>query len=350
MTKARVALVSGILLQVCCLFSTQPLAQEGTLLIANRDGGSISLIDLSTKLEIARLPIGPIIPHEVAVSPDGKLALTSEYGTKKRHGQHLVLIDIVNASILSRIDIGPKSRPHTALFLPDGKRAVATMEESDQLALVDLQTGKLIRTYPTGGREGHMVRLSPDGSRAYVTSRKGEGTLSVVFFNEERDPVVIQTGPGAEGLAVSPDGREIWVANRREKTISIVDAESLKIVATLPSRLYAGRIEMSADGRYAIVPNGSLAGEVPNYLRLYDVKSRQFIVETPLRDGTPQLGYFGVLIQGDTVFVTDPRADRAQSFNLPDLSGRKLFLQYHEAPDGMAWSPVRVKVMENDAE
>jgi hypothetical protein len=27
------------------------------------------------------------------------------------------------------------------------------------------------RLYPTGGREAHMVRLSPDGRRAFVTSR-----------------------------------------------------------------------------------------------------------------------------------------------------------------------------------
>lgn len=328
------------------LFSSRLLAMEGTLLVANRDGGSISLIDFPTRVEVARLPIGPVIPHEVDVSPDGRLALTSEYGTKKRHGQHLVLIDIETATVLSRIDLGPNSRPHTALFLPDGKRAVATLEESDQLALIDLEAGEVVRTYPTGAREGHMVRLSPDGSRAYVTSRKGKGALSVIFLDEERDTVVVPTGAGAEGLAVNPDGSEIWVANRGEETISVIDAASLKIVATLPSRPYAGRIEMTADGRYAVVPNGSGAGEVPNYLRVYDVKKRQMIAEQPLRDGTPQIGYFGILIRGDTVFVTDPLADLADTFELPALTERELFLRHHEAPDGMAWSPRRVAVME----
>jgi hypothetical protein len=48
-----------------------------------------------------------------------------------------------------------------------------------------------------------MVRLSPDGSRAYVTSRGTEGTLSVIFLEEERPPVVIATGLGAEGLDVT---------------------------------------------------------------------------------------------------------------------------------------------------
>jgi hypothetical protein len=48
--------------------------------VANRTGGSISLFDLATGVEMARVPIGPAIPHEVAVGPDGRLALTGEYG------------------------------------------------------------------------------------------------------------------------------------------------------------------------------------------------------------------------------------------------------------------------------
>ena len=84
------------------------------------------------------------------------------------------------------------------------------MQESDRLALVDLETRAVIRTYATGGRDGHMVRLSPDGSRAYVTSRGAEGTLSVIFLEEDRAPVVIGTGLGAEGLDVSADGSEVW--------------------------------------------------------------------------------------------------------------------------------------------
>ena len=56
-----------------------------------------------------------------------------------------------------------------------------------------------------------MVRLSPDGARTFVTSRGAEGTLSVISLNSESAPVVIPTGAGAEGLAVTKDGREVWV-------------------------------------------------------------------------------------------------------------------------------------------
>lgn len=93
------------------------MALDGTLLVANRSGGSISFIDLTTGVEIARIPIGPVIPHEVHVSADGRLALTTEYGPEDNHGRHIVLMDVASASVVSRIDLGPNSRPHTALFL-----------------------------------------------------------------------------------------------------------------------------------------------------------------------------------------------------------------------------------------
>jgi YVTN family beta-propeller protein len=325
-------------------------AQEGTLLVANRTGGSISLIDFPTRTEVARLPIGPIIPHEVAVSPDGRLALTAEYGPENRHGRHVVLIDIAEARIIGRIDLGPNSRPHTALFHPDGRHALATMQESDRIAVIDLQARKVVRTLPTGGREGHMVRLSPDGSRAYVTSRGGEGTLSVIFLEEDRPPVVIRTGPGAEGIAVSPDGREVWVANRDEETISVVDTASLTVAATVASRPAAGRVEIGSNGHAVAVNGGGGGAPVPQYLRLFDVKSRAMLSEVPLRDGRPQDGNFGVLIHGDSVFVSDPGEGTIRIFDIfdPRALGKSepvALARDHEAPDGMAWSPVRVGVM-----
>ncbi len=342
--RSIVCLILGpvILLSPC----VAALAQDGTLVVANRAGGSVSLIDLETRLEVARLPVGPIIPHEVAVSPDGRLAMTGEYGPNDSPGRHVILIDILNARIMGRIDLGPDSRPHTALFHPDGQRGLATMQDSDEIAVIDLNRMEVVRTYPTGGREGHMLRLSPDGSRAYVTSRGAEGTLSVIFLEEDRPPVVIRTGPGAEGIAVSPDGSEVWVANRQEETISVIDTGSLQVVATVDSRPFAGRVEIGPGGR-VIVPNGGGGGYVPQYLRLFDVASRVMQSEVPLRDGTPQDGNFGVLIHDGVAFVSDPGHGTIRMFDLESLgeSEPEILANSHERPDGMAWSPLRVEVM-----
>ena len=87
--------------------------QSGTLLVANRTGGSISLFDLATKVEMARVPIGPLIPHEVAVSPDGRLALSSEYGPNDNPGRHLVVIDVAEGRQAGRM-IWARNRGLTA--------------------------------------------------------------------------------------------------------------------------------------------------------------------------------------------------------------------------------------------
>ena len=62
-----------LLLTTALLCSGTTWAQDGTLLVVNRqsDAGSVSFFDLQTQIEIARVPIGPGWPHEVAVSPDG---------------------------------------------------------------------------------------------------------------------------------------------------------------------------------------------------------------------------------------------------------------------------------------
>ncbi len=318
---------------------------DGTLLVANRTGGSISLFDLAAGVEMARVPIGPAIPHEVAVSPDGRLALTGEYGPNDAPGRHVVIIDVAEGRLVGRIDLGPKSRPHSVVFMPDGRRAVATLEQSDQIAVVDLVDRRVVRTYPTGGREGHMVRLSPDGSRAFVTSRGAEGTLSIISLAGEAPPVVIPTGEGAEGLAVTPDGREVWVVNRIARSISIVDTQSLKLIQTIDVPPDARRAEVSKSGR-VLVPHGGTEEAPAQYLSVYDVRSRALVNRLALHAGRKGAGGFGIHLVGDRAFVSD-RLDRALFvMHLDDLKSRRALATGHDDPDGLAFSPVRVAVLE----
>ena len=330
------------------LIASSAFAQDGTLVVANRQGGSISFFDLEAGAEIARVPIGSSIPHEVDVSPDGRLALTAEYGPNSKPGQHVVLIDIATATIVARIDLGPNSRPHSVIFLPNGLQVVATMQDSDQLALIDLEAQKVLRTYPTGGREGHMVRISPDGNRAYVTNRGAQGTLSVIYLDDDRPPDVIQTGPGAEGLAVTPDGAEIWVSNRMDESISIVDARSLEITTTLDALPFAGRLEIGENGLAAITNGRNGVDPVPQILRVMDVGARTVASDVPIRDGTPQNGNFGVMIHGNIAYVADPGAGTVQTFSLDGSGTRQVLIAGHEGPDGLAWSPIRLSVMTAD--
>ncbi len=202
------------------------------------------------------------------------------------------------------------------------------------------------RTIPTGGRESHMVRLSPDARRAYVTSRLEEGTLSIIDLEGDSPTRVLETGAGAEGLAVTPDGREVWVLDREAGTISIVDTARSVVIERVSSRKQSNRIAISSAGE-AVVTNGTSGESVVQYVNLLDVRARtRKGKEVPLRGGQPAEGAFGIWIQDRTAFISDTNGGRVLAYDLDELDGEPRLLisgLEKERPDGMGWSPVRVE-------
>jgi len=321
-------------------------AQSGTLLVANRhaEAGSVSFFDLQTQIEIARIPIGAGWPHEVAVSPNGRLALTAEYG-EHGPGRRVVVMDIQEARVIGTIDMGVGSKPHDSVFLPDNRHAVVTLETRDQLAIVDVTTLSVVRTYPIGeaAREGHMTFLSPDGSRVYVGGRLGPGTVSVVYLDDEREPTVIQTGLGAEAITVTPDDGDIWVINQDDNTISIIDPETLRIRETFAAATQPRRLANLPGGRMAVVyGNSEIVG-----IRIYDTESRAVLHELPIPGQEVGAGGFGFFAIGDTGFVSTRLDGRILMYDFADPNhAPRTLVSGHATPDGMAWSPLRVAVFD----
>ena len=331
------------------LMAASVSAQDGTLLVVNGDhqAGSISFFDLATEVEVARLPIGVRTPHEIAVSPDGRWAVTGEYGPNAAPvGRRIVVIDVANASIAGYIDLGPDSRPHDSVFLPDSRRALVTMEAVDRLALVDVVAREVLRTYPIGdgAREGHMVQLSPDATRAYVAGRQGEGTVSVIYLHEERAPTIITTGLGAEGLAVTADGQSVWVLNQEEDSISVIDAQTLSVEYNFLSADQPRRIAALAGGRVVVV-SGNQAGA---FLRIYAEGTRAILHDVSISAQLPGDEGYGFLVNKEFGFVSNRTGGRILVYNLADPTAPPTILtDGHDRPDGMAWSPLRVAVLDD---
>ena len=82
----RTASVFPMLLAAAALM---PL-QAATLLVANKSDDTVDLFDLASGKSTATLPTGEA-PHEVSVSPDGKLAVVSNYGGRDRAGSTLTV-------------------------------------------------------------------------------------------------------------------------------------------------------------------------------------------------------------------------------------------------------------------
>lgn len=229
-------------------------ADADTLLVGNKSGQSVFLLDLASGEKRGEFATG-VAPHEIVISPNGGLAVVADYGAATS-GNTLTVYDLATSSVARTVDLGAHTRPHGLKFL-DNRRVLATTEGDGSLTEIDVVDGTVLRNVSLGGGKPHMVAVAPDQSVAYVTQVEG-GTLAVVDLASFEKVAEIDTGAGAEGLAVAPDG-EIWVSNRDADTVSVIDPGSREVVATLPSVGFPIRIVMTPDGGHVIVTNAKAA-------------------------------------------------------------------------------------------
>jgi len=261
-------------LAFCLLAGTT--AHADVLLVGNKSGHTLWAIDLASGERTVSFATG-IGPHEVEVSPDSRFAVVSNYGERDNPGNSLTVIDWPAGEVARVVDLGEDSRPHGMAFLPDGRITVTT-EGSDHLLVVDVAAGEVLQRIPVGEGVAHMVAASPAAPLAWVTNISA-GTLEKVDLEEGKVVASMQTGEGAEGVAVTRDGREVWVTNRANDTVSIVAADSVELLHTLESVGFPIRIVMSPDGRHALVTNARAAT-----LSVFDVAERSLVGTVQVAD------------------------------------------------------------------
>jgi len=335
------ALLSGAALvpEVAAADPFEPVIESlsGTVIVANQAADAVSLIDLKTMEAYRHVPVvgGP---HEVAVSPDGKRVIVTNYN--KRNGgpqKTLSLISLPDGETIRTIDLGENSMPHDVQWVND-RQVVCTAEANQALLLVDVESGEIERVFETGRQGSHMLSLSRDQQRLYSSNMSGAGSVSVFDFQSGEKITDIDTGKECEGVGVSPDGRWVWAGNRAEDTVSIIDTDSLQLVKTLEAPGFPYRVEFTPDGVHALVP---LA--IGNALMVGDVASQSVVKNIPLgltKVDDPSTA--GVIPYHDNIhaFVTVRNDNSMLVINLQtgETLGR---VEVQSSPDGIAWSPVQ---------
>jgi len=219
----------------------------GTLLIGNKGENTMSFVDLATGRELGRAETGHM-PHEIAVSPDGRQAAVVAYG-----GRTIDIFDVARRAKLRTIDLSPKEGPHGIAWLEDG-RILVTTERSQSLTIVDTARGDAISAIRTGQQGTHMVAVSPDRRRAY-TANIGAGTVSVLDLAAGTKLRDIAVGGAPEGIALTPDGRTLWVGDLQGARVQAFDTASFARVAEVATGPVPIRVVASPDGRWIVTSN-----------------------------------------------------------------------------------------------
>jgi len=327
----RVAVVFLLCVAVLSAASTPSPA----LLVLSKGDTALEIVDPASLNILASVPCGPD-PHEVVASTDGKLAYVSNYGGGKYNT--LSVIDLAAQQPLPKIDLGALRGPH-GLAYSDGK-VWFTAEAAKAIGSYDPATKKVDWILGTGQNRTHMLWLSEDLERM-VTSNVNSATVTMIdkTFNNGGGPVpphpdwnetVVPVGRGSEGFDVSPDGKEIWVANAQDGTISIISVSTKKVIQTLDANVGgANRLKFTRDGKLVFVSRLSGAD-----VSVFDAASRAVMKRINIGHGAA-----GILMQPDgaRAYVACTPDNYVTVIDLKSMAvaGR---IGPIKNPDGLAWA------------
>ena len=144
----------------------------------------------------------------------------------------------------------------------------------------------------------------------------------------------VPAGNGVEGFDVSPNGKQIWAANARDGTVTIIDVAGKKAVETVPIPVKgANRLKFTPDGKLVLI-SGLGAGPSGVSLVVLDPTTHKEVKELNLGGGSA-----GILIppEGSRAYVAVSGGDKVAVVDLKSLNvvGQ---ISAGKQPDGLAWA------------
>ena len=195
-----------------------------TLWVTNDLSNTLTAIDPKTGKATRTVSVED--PYNMYFTPDGKFAMVMAEAR-----QRIDFHDPQTMAIKHRLYVACKGVDHGD-FTADGRLFIASCEFVGKMVVVDV-TKQVVLGYIDLGR-GYMpqdVKLSPDGKVFYVADMKAGGVW-VIDAVGLKVLGRIQTGKGAHGLYVSRDAKTLFVSNRDEGTIGLVDLATRRLRTT----------------------------------------------------------------------------------------------------------------------
>lgn len=226
------------------------LALAGTafadnIYVANTFSNTVTPVDGAKATAQAAIAVG-LNPQEVAVSPRGDTVYVTDATSYE-----VVAIDAGNRTVRERISL--TCAPSSIALMPAGTEAYIVCRTTGQVIRLDLaqkrQTAVIPVTFP------HSIAVNPAGDRAYVSRSLFSRYVDVIDTATATRTATITVDRSPQGLAVSPDGTALYVANSTSGTVSVVNTSNNTVKATITVGKTPRNIAVSPDGNTIYVTN-----------------------------------------------------------------------------------------------
>ena len=300
---------------------SHPLQTTYTLTATNPAGTATSQLTVVWgKQALATTKVEQPMGFGIAVSPDGTLIYVANVEKNGVSVLDATTLQPVGEPVVSSNPIvwdgssyPAKSPWGIAVSSPKSAKSpfyssnvfVTNSESNSLLVLSTAEKEPKIKAYANAtalGKRPMGVAVSPDGTRVYVANND-DLSLSVLdvktFLPITGTPVPVGSYP--VGIAVSPDGSRVFVANNGDGTVSVLDAtaDPIKVVGKpIPVGMNPAGITVLPDGSRVVVANN---GE--NTVSVLDATANPIrVIGKPIKVEGEPLG-LAITPNGDRVFV-----------------------------------------------
>jgi DNA-binding beta-propeller fold protein YncE len=199
----------------------------------------------------------------LAISPDGAILYVPSL-----EGPYWSVIDAATGR--ERTRIVTKSGAHNTIYGPDGRRVYLAGLKSKLLSVADTAThtvvqevgpfSNVIRPFTINGAQTLCFVNVNDLLGFEVGDLKTGRMLHRVEVQGYAQGPVKRHGCPSHGIALTPDERELWLADGANNAVHIFDARQMppRQLATITLRDQPGWITFSLDGRHAFPSTGEI--------------------------------------------------------------------------------------------
>src|SRR5579863_755103 len=175
-------------------------------------------------------------------------------------------------------------------------RLLVAEKGAQSLAIIDPASGSVLASVPEGGITGHEVTASPDGELAFVpiygnsgVGKPGTDGTNIVVIDIAARKVVgniaFDHGIRPHCPMIGPKDGLLYVTTELDKTITVIDPKTLKIVGTLPTgQPESHMLILSHDGHRAYTANVG-----PGTVSVIDVQARKVLRVIPISANTQRI-------------------------------------------------------------
>lgn len=182
----------------------------------------------------------------------------------------------------------------------DEKKVFVAMPGLSSVAIVDLDTFRLIESIPVGERPTR-VHVQPDGRYVWIGTTGADSGVTVMDTETHKVVARIPTGPGHHEIQVTADNRYAFVSNRDGNSVSVIDVRRLRKIRDIPVRGAPISLAYSDLSRAVYITDGT-SGEII----VADADGEKIRTTIQLEPG---LGPTRVAPGGRFVLAVNPKAD-----------------------------------------